>query len=304
MYNLIKFHKDKITTWVFNDDMNDWKEVSLEDLTFPISDYFNHLVDFSDDLTVKDFIRLLNHYKAELDKHFSAYNHGYEFDIYYKESLKSPQPDHFKECDEIEIIWETDVQKENGINFILDWVTFCGRIKNFKKQHDFDIPTRGMQMSPLRDWKELPLKLNKMIFYEENSPTSLFKSRKSSPKLQGIKHFSLFEVLSGFIYELTCHGTPEQQISMANEVKAQIKSITENIFDVPISLIPLDAGIIKPIELTPAPKPEETLEDLNKKMKRYVDSEEFEKAQEIKEKISSINKKKEKSNSTKKDKKS
>ena len=300
MYNLIKFHKDKITTYVFNDEENDWKEVSIKELGFPISDYFNHLIDFADDLTVKDFILLLNEYKEELDKTFSAYNHGYEFEIYQKEVMKEQQPDYFKECDEIEIVWNTEVIRENGINFIMDWVTFCGRIKNFKPKNEIDVPIRAMQLSPLRDWKNLPLRLNKMIYYEEMTPFG-GRTRKIPTRLQGIKNFSLFNVLSGFIYELTCHGTPEQQISMANEVKAQIKSISEkiseSISDGNVSFIPLDAGIIKPIDFKSAEKSlkkEESLEELNKKMKEYIDSEKYEKAQEVKERIDSLNKKKKK----------
>ena len=294
MYNVIKFHKDKITTFVWEDEKNDYKEVNIKELGFPINDYFNHLVDFSDDLTVKDFIILLNDYKEDLDKHLSSYNHGFEFEIYYKEVMMEPQLDYFKECDEIEIVWDTEVIREHGVNFIMDWVSFCGRIRNFKPKNSMDIPTRGMQLSPLRDWKELPLKLNKMIYFEEISVLRE-RTRRIPAKLEGIKHFSLFDVLSGFIYELTGHGTPEQQISMANEVKSQIKSISESIsdsvFDAKISFIPLDAGIIQPIDipkLEKTSKKEETVEELNKKMKEYIESEKYEKAQEIKEKINSI----------------
>ena len=118
MYNFIKFYKDKITVYVYVDEEIDWKETNILDIGFPISDYFNHAVEFSEDLTVKDFVVLLNKYSNEIDMHFSAYNHGLEFDIYHREVLKKQQKDYFKECDEIEIIWETEVQKEEGINNI------------------------------------------------------------------------------------------------------------------------------------------------------------------------------------------
>ena len=298
MYNIIKFHKDKITTFVWDDDKNDWKEVSIKDFGLPINDYFNHLVDFTEDITVKDFILLLSEYKDELDKNFSAYNHGFEFEIYHKEVMMKPQPGYFKECDEIEIVWDTEVIRENGVNFIMDWVTFCGRIKNFKPKNEVDVPIRGMQLSPLRDWKDLPLRLNKMIYFEEMSPLG-GRTRRIPTRLQGIKHFSLFNVLSGFIYELTCHGTPEQQIGMANEVKSQIKTLSETIsesmFDGKISFIPLDAGIIQPADIAKiekANKKEDNIEELNKKMKEYIETEKYEKAQEMKVKIDQIKKKK------------
>ena len=297
MYNFIKFYKDKITVYVYVDEEIDWKETNILDIGFPISDYFNHAVEFSEDLTVKDFVVLLNKYSNEIDMHFSAYNHGLEFDIYHREVLKKQQKDYFKECDEIEIIWETEVQKEEGINFIIDWVSFCGRIKNFKPKHQFDIPTRNMQMSPLRDWKDLPLKLNKMIFYEETSP---FQIKRSTSRLHGIKQFNLFDVISGFLYELTCFGTPEQQIIMARDTREQIKNISENLFDSNVSFIPVGAGIINmdeaPIDsVLSKQKKEESIEDLTKKMKKHVDAEEFEKAHEIKTKITKLKSKKKKS---------
>ena len=287
MYNLIKFYKDKITTYIYQDIHLDWIETNIDIIGEPLSDYFNHLVEFSEDLTVKDFVLLLSKYSTDLDKHFSAYNHGNSFEIYSNEVLKKEQPDYFKECDEIEIAWETDVQKEEGINFIVDWVTFFGRIKNFKPQHQLDVPTRGMQLNPLRDWKNLPLRLNKTIFYS----ASPFESKKSI--LKGVKHFSLFDVISGFLYELTCHGTPEQQINMANEVRSQIKEISDGLFDAQISFIPIDATMLNSLDIFDFPKQkEESIEELNKKMNQFVEEEEFEKAQEIKSKIDSLKKKK------------
>ena len=282
MYNLIKFYKDKITTYVYNDSDIDWVETNINELNAPLSDYFNHLVEFSEDLSVKDFVFLLEKYKDELDKHFTAYNHDLNFDIYLNEIRKEPEPDFFNECDEVEIVWETEVQKESGVNFIMDWVTFVGRIKNFKPQHQLDVPTRGLHMSPLRNWKNLPLKLNKMIFY---SP-SPFESRKSI--LKGIKHFSLFNVLSGFIYELTLHGTPEQQIRNTNDIKEQIKKAAEEFLDAQVYFIPLEAGLIPPMYFE---EPQESVEELVKKMEKFVEEEEFEKAQEIKNKINIISKK-------------
>lgn len=283
MYNLLKFYKDRITTFVYVDDELYFKEISLDELDFPLSDYFNHVVDFAEEFTVKDFIFLLNKYSTDIDKYFSAFNHGYEFDIFYKETLNNQQKDYIKECDVIEIVWDVDVFKEKGINYISDWVTYIGRINKFKPQHEFDTPTKTMNMIPLRDWKNLPIKLNRSIFYQETSP---FRIKKSVIKLEGIRQFNLFNLLSGFIYELTNHGTPEQQISIANEVKNQLKNFGDAMFDSNFSIIPFDSNLFKGSEELE----EETLSELNEKMKKYIITEEFEKAQEIKNKINLLKK--------------
>ena len=216
MNHLLKFYKDKITTFVYNEELTDFVEVSISELEEPLSEYFNYIVDIVDGVTVKDFLTLLSKYAEDINKMFSGFNHGNKIELYLNELSLPVEQDYLKECDEIEMIWDAEVVKEEGVSYIADWVTFCGRILNFKPAHEYDIPTRAMHIVPLRNWKDLPLKLNRFVLYQETSATNF---KKMTTKLSGVKQFSFFNLLSGFIYELTYHGTPEQQIALSNDIK-------------------------------------------------------------------------------------
>ena len=294
MNHLIKFYKDKITTFVYKEEFNDFVETNIEELPEPFSDYYNHIVDFDINITVKDFIVQLNKHFIDIDKSFSAFNHGLSINLFYQETFNEPEKEYAKESDIIEIAWETDCVQESNVNYISEWVTFYGKINNFKRKHPFDVPTRAMQIIPLRNWKDLPLRLNKVILYREVD----FQNNKSELKLKGIKQFILFELLSGFLYDLTYHGTPEQQISISNEIRAQIKNMNENMEEnFPISFVPAEEFLKEEIKekssstKSKTKKKKPTLEELNAELKKYVDNEEFEKAQKVKEKIKSFNKK-------------
>jgi hypothetical protein len=297
MNNLIKFYKDKITTYVYEDnglEIGDFIETDIEKLGKPFTSYYGHAVDFDENLTVRDFVTLLNKYADIINSSFTAYNHGINIEVYYKEIFNEPEEDYSNEADFIELYWETDCIKEKDINFIADWVTFCGKIRNFKKKHLFDTPTRAMHIVPMRNWKDLPLKLNKFISYREMNA----EGNSSSLKFIGVKLTLLFDLISGFLFDLTYHGTPEQQIIIANNIKSQIKNMSEGFMNKPpISFVPIGEMFSKEdvddkkTKSKPTKRKKQSLDELNELLKSYIDNENYEKAKEIQDKIKSIKKK-------------
>jgi hypothetical protein len=270
--NIVKFYKDKIVTFVYDEEKEDWIEKDIEELYQPLTFCFGKLVDFDQDLTVFDFIKHLNKNKEIIDTFFIAYNNGISIQKFYDECLEKKEVGYSDKIKEIEIAWETDIYKDETINlrFVNDWTTFFGRVsKEYENEVDANIPIRSVNLIRLRNWKHLPLKLNRFIYFQE---IDVNKKRKVYTKLSGIKEFTLMDIICGFLKELTWYGDPEQQVEVAKEIAQKFKEMKEE------GKEEIIIDIKKPVS-------KNDLKHLEDELKKCIDEEDYLKAKSIKEQI-------------------
>jgi len=269
--NVIKIYKEKIVTFVYNEEKEDWEEKDIKELFMPINFYFGKIVDFDENLTVFDFINHLYKNKEIIDEFFVGYNNNITIEKFYNECLEEKEGNFSNNIKEIEISWETDIFKDETIkyNFINNWVTFFGRVKDNIDDVDKNIPIRSMNLIRLRNWKELPLKLNKFIYFQE---IDLNKKRKVYTKLSGIKDFTFLEVICGFVKELTWYGDPEQQVEIAKEIANKFSEMKKSGDEEMI------IDIKKPVSKV-------DLKHLEDELQKSIDEEDYLKAKLIKEQI-------------------
>jgi hypothetical protein len=270
--NIVKFYKDKIVTFVYDEEKEDWVEKNIEELYQPITFCFGKLVDFDQDFTVFDFIKHLNKNKEIIDTFFIGYNNGIRIQKFYDECLEKKEAGYSDKIKEIEIAWETDIYKDETINFrfVNDWTTFFGRvIKEYEYEVGANIPIRSVNLIRLRNWKHLPLKLNRFIYFQE---IDINKKRKVYTKLSGIKEFTLMDVICGFLKELTWYGDPERQVEVAKEIAQKFKEMKEE------GKEEILIDVKKPVY-------KHDLKHLEDELKKCIDEEDYLKAKSIKEKI-------------------
>jgi hypothetical protein len=270
--NIIKFYKEKISTFIYNEEKECWDEKDIEELFQPINFYFGKIVVFDEELTVFDFINQLNKNKEIIDNFFVGYNNGISIQKFYEECLEKQEYGYSEKIKEIEIAWETDVYKDEAINFrfINDWTTFFGIVnEEYESEIDANIPIRSVNLIRLRNWKHLPLKLNRFIYFQE---IDVNKKRKVYTKLSGIKEFTLMDIICGFLRELTWFGDPQQQVETAKEIANKFKEMKDE------GKEEIAVEIKKPL-------PKNDLKHLEEELKKCIEEENYLKAKTIKEKI-------------------
>jgi hypothetical protein len=269
--NFIKFYKNHITTFIFDETAGEWIEKNIEDNFFPINFYFNKLVYFEENLTVFDFIKHLYNNKEIIDAFFSAYNNGVSIEKFYQECLEKQEYSYKQDIKEIEIVWESDYFKdeENNINFINDWVSFFGIISEKSLDINNSLPIRSMNLIKLRNWKNLPLRINRFICYQS---IDINKKRKVYTKLSGIKEFTLLDLICGFLKELTWYGEPEQQAEVAKELFKRIEEASEK-------------GEENVVIHISKKNPPLDLSQMEAELKKSIEDEDYIKAKNIKEMI-------------------
>ena len=269
--NVIKIYKEKIVTFVYNEEKEDWEEKDIKELFVPINFYFGKLVDFDENLTVFDFINHLYQNKEIIDSLFVGFNNNISIEKFYNECLNHVEYGYINKIESIEIAWETDIFKDESIKyrFINDWVTFFGRVNKHVDEVERNIPIRSMNLIRLRNWKNLPLKLNRFISFQEIDAN---KQRKIYTKLSGIKEFLLLDVISGFLKELTWYGDPEQQVETAREITKKFEEMKQE------GKEEIVIDIKKPVQKV-------DLKLLEDELKKSIDEEDYLKAKSIKEQI-------------------
>jgi hypothetical protein len=279
--HLIKFYKDKITTFVFEELKGDFVETDINELCLPLNRHLSKFVDFDDNFTVKDFMNHLNNNKKDIENIFTSYMNNVSLEELYKEILEEQTNDYFDDINEIEIVWETEIFKDKEIKeyFIHERVSYIG--VNFSEgDAEEDIYIKSMNFIPMRNWKDLPISINRFITYQEinyNEKTDKFLKPKN--KLSGIKSMNLFQLISGFLSELTIYGSPKTQLEISKKINSKIEEMKDSgkesfEFSIPFDELETDEF-----------KSKNSTKLLELELKKAIEEEDYIRAKKIKEKL-------------------
>jgi hypothetical protein len=283
--HLIKFYKDKITTFVFDDLKGDFLETDINELCLPLNRHLSKFVDFEEDFTVKDFITHLNNHKKDIENIFSSYMNNVSFDEIYEEILQEKEPDYLDDINELEIVWETDLFKDKEIKeyFIHERISYIGVYFDENENEEDEIYIKSMNFMPMRNWKDLPISINRFITYQEinyNERTNNFSKPKN--KLAGLKSVSLFQLISGFLSELTIYGSPKTQLEISKKINSKIEEMKDSgkeSFEFSIPFDDLETDEFKSKNSTKL---------LEIELKKALEEEEYLRAKQIKEKLDKL----------------
>jgi hypothetical protein len=251
----VKFYNNKITInhWVEEDE--NWEEDSIKDLEVTISELLRSPVEFSEDLTIYGFMKQLEPFVDEIDELFVSSSLGYSLKKYLDVLDKKTKKDDFVDnINFVEFYWSAEIYDD-------EFTEYC----SFHGIGLEDEISYGLDFSPIYKWCHLPFVLNTDYeiynLYKNNEPIMILK-----------KDFTVYNLLDGFIYELTFNGSPDEQLEEFEKILSEIEDIKEH----PEEYATFD---------------ELKLEQLELKLKKCIENEDYETAQEIKEEINKINKK-------------
>ncbi|MFW6008823.1 MAG: hypothetical protein ACOCP8_06120, partial [archaeon] len=168
--NEIKFKKNGIFVDVWNEEQEEWKEYPINDpeLNYNFERFLKNIVNFDENLTVRDFMLLLYPYRYKIDKIFEGSNYGYKLDPFYKNMEE--EVINKSDVNNIEFYWGVEIF-EDEIN---DYVSYHG----FKKGED---QAYSLSLSPIKNWQNAKISLNmnyKIYDYEKSYENPILSTTK------------------------------------------------------------------------------------------------------------------------------
>lgn len=193
MEQYLTFYNNKITISLWNPEMEKWEEIVIKPEEYSISFFLNYVVKFDSKLTIKGFMKQLKPFKYEIDLIFESFSLGHNLDLYYENMEEKSEivNDDIAYIEFFRIIELEDNEINESNTF--QAISKCG-----------DLPY-SLRLYQIKNYKNKPFILNtgyEIIDYNKNGEIIV----------SGNKDFTLYELLSGFIYEITYSGSPENQI--------------------------------------------------------------------------------------------
>jgi hypothetical protein len=198
----IIFHKDKITATKFNGITKAWEEYDIAG--DKINKYFNRIVEIKPDVTVEDFMNHLHKYEDIINECFIGFNNEIPL-VYFVEEMNTESTVDTNLA-EIELYWVGEVQENDMavLGFLRGW------LKEEVIQElgqEYEIP-HEMTFLPINIWKKCQFTLNENLIIKDFGTSEMPDDKIL---FDGFYSWTLFEVISNFLAELTCHGTPEER---------------------------------------------------------------------------------------------
>jgi len=184
---------------------------------------YNDEVEFDKELTIEGFMNALEPHFEVIDEHFAAYNRGFKSRHYYEQMQKPGDDDSEEDITHIEFYWSYELQeyvnyrtgkKDSNLEV---YASFHGKGKN-------DI-NYSFSMSPINNWKHYLFKLNtniKCVKFNRDEKSGL---ADWTTVFETTKPFTLYEILQYFLFEITFYGYTET----IEEVADKLSKISDGI---------------------------------------------------------------------------
>jgi len=247
--NFVKIYNDKITVSHWDDEEEIWKENNISEIDVSFYRLFRHIVYFDRNLTIKGFLEQLKPYKEIIDNVFISSSGGFKLDNYLNNLDKNP--DEESNLSYIEFYRSVEIWDDE----LSEYCAYHGIVEGEKM-------TYSLSFTEIKNFKHLFFKLNTDYeIYDYNK-----KEKINKPILSCKKDFTFYEVIEGFIYELTFFGTPDDQKEKEKEIFDEVEKIKSG----EIKTSPIEELILKTLE-----------EDLE----NAISSESYEEADKLKKEI-------------------
>lgn len=179
--------------------------------------YLKEMMEVENDVTFEDFFNHIMRQKGKYSSIFRSHLGNYKLQQWEEEWNRIPGDD----CDgddyemtKVEIRWHGESWLNEGEDLITIEPEFhgIGFAIDTKKQMGM-----GVDFTPINDLKLYPFELNEQL--------NVYSLQDSKILLSGKKEFTVYEVISTVLDEITFYGSPEQKIKKINEIKQTCEDI-------------------------------------------------------------------------------
>jgi hypothetical protein len=206
-------YKDKITATQWKPEIEDWIENDIKTLDSPITKYFNRYVFVKEDVTVEDFLKHLEYYEKDIDFCFSGYNNDVPLRLYLDDMRTEIDVEKICVCDELEMVWQGEILS-NTICVFGNLLAFLSEEKAAKLAPENNVAYNVNYLS-INSWKHCKFVLNDTILI--NNLGSI-EDMTDDLVFEGYHFWTLFDIISSFLSEITMNGTPEERNKTALQI--------------------------------------------------------------------------------------
>lgn len=257
----IKFYNDDIIIFLWDENEEEWIEESLHESDISINRLLRNIIVFDKELTVKGFLRQLYPYINDIEHIFESSLYGMKLKPFYDIiDFENDQNDD-DEIDYIEVYWRAEIWDDE----LVEYISYHG-IPNENSEESIPI---SLMLTKLSEYQNCKIKI-------DNSYDIIYMNNEKGINciLSTTKEMTLFQLLDGFLFELTYTGYPEEQERKSKEILKEVEKIEEN-----------DIGEYGIDDLQ--------LEIKQEQLNEAIKNEQYEKAQKIKKEIDKLKNKKE-----------
>lgn len=212
-------YKDKVTSVDWDETLKEWVEFEIKDIENELPKYLNRIVQIHSDVIVEDFFNFLYKCEKVIDSFFYDFSKGQAIKLYIDEmNSNSVETD----LEEVEMMWEGEVL--NGDLAILGYLR--GWLNEAKMQElnlDYEVP-HDISFLPVFVWKKCKFSLNENLDIANLGTNT---EMKREVFFEGYYRWTLFELISNFLAEITVNGSPEQRDVLFSQLENRKYDIEE-----------------------------------------------------------------------------
>lgn len=175
-----------------------------------ISTFFSYFAEFDEEVTVKSFLENLGKFSDEINQVFNGYLNEIDFDLFLQEasllSVKSPSIDY------IELAWKVRMIAASDMT-ILDIIPHIIGITEIKGT-DSDVVTE-LDFIGLRDLCGFTIC--------EQTAIDIPNDKTYQIAVEAERRWTLFDIISGFLGEISKYGSPSEKQQMIDELNKEAK---------------------------------------------------------------------------------
>ncbi len=271
-YHKVLFKNGKIFVTVEQNGINKTILQEFDDDLDEFNNLYDCNVEFSPDLTVGGFLRALHPFIKTIEYHFASFIKNHQLSEYYEILDKPyvPQDENPEtKIEFIEMFWTAEIFEFEDIlnNELISDFSQWGSYHGFSEKTNY-----SMSLTPLNEWQHYNFRLNNTITCWKNNKDSTHAIMDKI--FESSLNWCLHDLLRWFFYELTFFGSIEDQESFKESLNQQVED--------------LDLGIL---ETVPFDLDDFELENLENLLKEAIDTENYEGAARIRNKIQEIKEK-------------
>lgn len=222
------FGKNKIVLATYSEETKKWTKKDIEKMDKSISWFLPYQVELDRNFTVEDMIRLLHKYEEHINIIFSGYLQDSKISDFIRELDEKPDDDYIKKISYIEFYWDIDLFPLEDTEFAEFKVELY---RSFRGVYPDDgDPNEALitfdefidlDLIALRNFKKVKLQLNDIA---EFISLDIGNSMASSI-LDGQLTWTVFDVISAFLSEISIYGKPEEQKKFREEIIKEIEEL-------------------------------------------------------------------------------
>lgn len=216
-------YKDKITATKWEDEAKLWIEYDISKTDGPIVKYLNRVVEVKPDVTVEDFMLHLEKHESVIDYCFSDYMNDLSLKTFLDDMNKESTE---TDLEEVVLCWEGEIINDDLVivGYLMAWMKE-EKIKELGDEYD---QPHDISFISLGVWKKCKFSLNDGIMINDFGD---MVNMKNDVIFSGIYRWTLFDVISNFLGDLSINGSPEERDKLFAQMKSKkidIKEIAKN----------------------------------------------------------------------------